>query len=648
MKTLHVTNAFSLTRRTSGSLCAIACLGLAANTQAVKASPAPSVYEASISELQAAMSAGTISSHELVEQYLARINAYDQQGPALNAMVSLNPNALLDAERLDEERRTKGPRGPLHGIPIVVKDNYDTADMPTSGGTLALANLRPTADAYQVQRLRAAGAVIIGKTTMHELAAGVTTVSSLTGYTRNAYDPTRAPGGSSGGTAVAVAASFAAAGMGSDTCGSIRIPAAYQNLVGLRTTRGLASRSGVMPLSSTQDVAGPMARTVSDLAVMLDATVGSDASDPSTADANRHIPPSYLKALKADSLKGARIGVIRGLFGNAPEDMEVAQVIDKALDQLKTEGATVVEISIPELDELLRDSSIIPYEFKYDLAAYLAKHPGAPVNSLSQILAQGMDHLLLDPGLRVRDAVDLEKASDQEALKKVLQKREALKLLITRHLHDQHLNALAYPTIQRKPALIGEPQFGATNCQLSASTGLPAIALPAGWTTDQLPVGLELLGNEFSESELLNLAYGWERSTQPRHPPFTTPPLEAGKAPALMKFQATPLTTRIASVEVNFDYDRLTGKLAYTAHARNIPRDQVIGVTLARSLDERPGPIIWNLLKPHMTYASDSLILKARDREELLAGRLRVQLYTLDSPLGVGAMAVRELQISQK
>jgi hypothetical protein len=215
-------------------------------------------------------------------------------------------------------------------------------------------------------------------------------------------------------------------------------------------------------------------------------------------------------------------------------------------------------------------------------------------------------------------------------------------------LRNQHLSALAYPTIQRKPALIGEPQFGATNCQLSASTGLPAIALPAGWTADQVPVGLELLGSEFAESELLNLAYGWERNTQPRHPPFTTPPLEAGKAPSPLKFRATPLTRRGASVVVNFDYDKLTGKLAYTAHTRDVPHDQVIGVTLARSLDEKPGPIIWNLLKPHMTQASDSLTLKASDREELLAGRLRVQLYTLDSPLGTGAMAVRELQVSQK
>jgi len=243
------------------------------------------VYEQSILGLQAAQTEGRVTSRGLVEAYLARIAAYDQTGPHLNAIVTLNPHAREDADALDRERALRGPRGPLHGIPVLVKDNYDTADMPTSGGTLSLATMQPTTDAFQVKRLRAAGAVILGKTAMHELAAGITTISSLTGQTRNPYDLMRLPGGSSGGTGVAVAVSFAAAGMGSDTCGSIRIPAANQNLIGLRPTRGLSSRSGVMPLSDLQDVAGPLARTVTDLAIMLDATVGPDPDDAVTADA---------------------------------------------------------------------------------------------------------------------------------------------------------------------------------------------------------------------------------------------------------------------------------------------------------------------------------------------------------------------------
>jgi Asp-tRNA(Asn)/Glu-tRNA(Gln) amidotransferase A subunit family amidase len=598
------------------------------------------VYEASIDDLQSALAAGTLTSRQLVEQYMARIQAYDQRGPALNAIVTLNPNALKEAERLDEERRTHGPRGPLHGIPIVVKDNYDTRDMPTSGGTLALANHQPVSDAYQVKRLREAGAIILGKTTLHELAAGVTTVSSLTGYTLNAYDPTRAPGGSSGGTAVAVAASFAAAGMGSDTCGSIRIPAAYQNLVGLRTTRGLASRSGVIPLSSTQDVAAPLARTVKDLAIMLDATVGSDTQDPSTADAQRHVPASYLKALDPSVLKGARIGVVRALFGATAEDAEVTAVIDQALKELEDQGAELVNINIPELEGLLRDSSIIAYEFKYDLAAYLEKQPDTPVHSLGEILDKGMDHYLLDTGLRTREGIDLKKVSNQQALNSVLEKRVNLRRVISAVLQVQHLDALAYPTTQRKPALIAEPQFGVTNCQLSATTGLPAMALPAGWTVDKLPVGLELLGAEYAETRLLNLAYGWEQTTQPRRPPFTTPDLISGSPPGPLKFEAEATATKGSGVKIQFIYAPLTGQLDYTADAHGIAGDDIIGVTLQRRNGDNAGPIIANLLKKHVEHMSGHLILKGNDRDDLLDGHLLVRLYTTDAPLGASLQKV--------
>ncbi len=324
----------------------------------VKPQPAPApielfeVHEQSILDLQAAQASGRVTSRGLVESYLARIQAYDQAGPRLNAIVLLNPRAREEADAMDRERADKKVRGPLHGIPVLIKDNYDTADMPTSGGALGLATLQPAADAFQVKKLRDAGAVILGKTTMHELAAGITTISSLTAQTRNPYDLYRVPGGSSGGTGAAIGASFAAAGMGSDTCGSIRIPAANQNLVGLRGTHGLSSRSGVMPLSSTQDIAGPLARSVTDLAIMLDATVGPDATDAITAEGASHIPKSYRDALDANGLKGARIGVLRALWGNAPEDDEVAGIVRKALDGFKAQGAEVVDIVVPGLDEL--------------------------------------------------------------------------------------------------------------------------------------------------------------------------------------------------------------------------------------------------------------------------------------------------------
>src|SRR6185436_16036061 len=257
------------------------------------------VAEATIDQPQQAMAAGQVTSAQLVDLYFARIDAYDKTGPKLNAILWLNPRARAEAEALDRERAARGPRGPLHGIPIVIKDNYDTADMPTPAGSKALDGAMAARDAFQVRKLREAGAVIVGKTNLHEFARGITTISSLGGQTRNPYDPTRNPGGSSGGTGAAVAANFAAAGMGSDTCGSIRIPAANNNLVGLRGTQGLSSRTGIVPLSSTQDIGGPIARSIPDLAVMLDAVVGADPADASTAVSNGHIPPSYRAALGA-------------------------------------------------------------------------------------------------------------------------------------------------------------------------------------------------------------------------------------------------------------------------------------------------------------------------------------------------------------
>ncbi len=302
----------SMTRHSCFALTLVALIVLPRSDAAMTAAgqqrtrpqtPAPAeffeVHERSILELQAAQAEGRVTSRGLVDAYLARIAAYDQSGPRLNAIVVLNPRARDEAEALDRERARTGPRGPLHGIPVLVKDNYDTVDMPTSGGALGLATMQPAVDAFQVKRLRAAGAVILGKTTMHELAAGIVTISSLTGQTRNPYDLMRVPGGSSGGTGAGVAASFAAAGMGSDTCGSIRIPAANQNLVGLRPTRGLSSRTGVIPLSGTQDEAGPLARTVTDLAIMLDATVGADPDDAITAEGVGHVPRSYRDTLTA-------------------------------------------------------------------------------------------------------------------------------------------------------------------------------------------------------------------------------------------------------------------------------------------------------------------------------------------------------------
>jgi Asp-tRNA(Asn)/Glu-tRNA(Gln) amidotransferase A subunit family amidase len=599
------------------------------------------VFEQSILELQSAQIANRVSSRGLVDAYLARIAAYDSAGPRLNAIVTLNPRAREDADVLDRERAAGSVRGPLHGIPVLVKDNFDTTDIPTSGGTLALATLQPDADAFQVKRLREAGAVILGKTTMHELAAGVTTVSSLTGQTRNPYDLSRVPGGSSGGTGAAVAGSFAAAGMGSDTCGSIRIPAANQNLVGLRATSGLSSRSGVIPLSPTQDVAGPLARTVTDLALMLDATVGTDPADDMTRDAARYVPASYRMALTTDGLKGARIGVLRSLFGNAPEDEEVAGIVQKALDAMKAEGAEIIDVIVPGLDQLLPDSSVVGDEFKFALADYLARHPSAAVKSLSDILERGLNHDALDARFRLRNAPE---RTQSEHYRQALIKRRALRWIVLATFEAQHIDAIAYPTGRRKPAPIGEPQppdlaGRVTNCQLSATTGLPAISIPAGFTVDGLPIGLELLGGAFAETTLLKLAYAWEQAAHPRRAPFSTPPLAQGAAPPPVTGEAIVGGSSV-SARVTFRYDHVTGVLVYDATVTGLGSDRVIALTLQRGEVDKPGPILVHLLSPEQTTAHEALTLRGRDREDFVAGEVYVHLYTRQSPLGVGRTKV--------
>ncbi|MBI4519240.1 MAG: amidase, partial [Gemmatimonadetes bacterium] len=360
------------------------------------------VFEATIPQLQAALESGRVTSVDLVEAYLTRIEAYDRGGPLLNSIIRINPNARAEARALDEERQASGPRGPLHGIPIILKDNYDTADMPTTASSLALAGLIPPDDAFQVRKLREAGAVILAKSNLHELAMGITSISSLGGQTRNPYDPLRNPGGSSGGTGAAIAASFAAVGWGSDTCGSIRIPSAHNALVGLRPTKGLSSVAGIIPLAHTQDVGGPMARTIMDLAIALDATIGPDPGDPATAALQGRTLPRFVAALDSGALRGARLGVLRELFDDPPADEEVARVVGAAIAQMEALGAEVVNVTIPELRGLLSGASVIDDEAKDDLADYLAGNPAAPVRSLDEIVERGLFHEALEATFRRR------------------------------------------------------------------------------------------------------------------------------------------------------------------------------------------------------------------------------------------------------
>jgi Asp-tRNA(Asn)/Glu-tRNA(Gln) amidotransferase A subunit family amidase len=479
------------------------------------------VTEKTIADLARAMAAREVTSRDLTAAYLARIEAYDKKGPAINAMIALSARALADADAMDRERAEGHSRGPLHGVPVVVKDNYDTLDMPTTAGSRALEGSMAGRDAFQVRRLRAAGAVIVGKTNLHEFARGITTVSSLGGQTRNPYDVTRNPGGSSGGTGAAIAANFAAAGMGSDTCGSIRYPSSENSLVGLRPTMGLSSRAGIIPLALSQDVGGPMARSVADVALVLDATAGADPDDPATARGAGKIPPSYFKLLDASALRNARLGVWLPLFGDAQEDQRAGSVVRTAIREMQSAGAQAIDVQSSDAPTEADGVAIIRYEFKFDLNAYLAKTPAAPVRTLSDVIARGVVHPSLDTAFRRSDEVS---TLDNDDYRAIVARSARLRDSIIKLMDDRNVVALVYPTLRRTSAKIGEPQLGG-NCAASAATGLPAITVPAGFADDGMPVGVEFLGRPFAEADLLKLAYSYEQQTHHRRAPSLTPPL---------------------------------------------------------------------------------------------------------------------------
>ncbi len=451
---------------------------------------------ATIPELQVAMAEGRLTAVSLVRFYLNRIADHDD---ALAAMLYVNPNAIIEAALLDRERRAGVVRGPLHGIPIVLKDNIGTVDMPTTAGSAALAGFIPNADATQVVWLRAAGAIILGKTNLHEFARDITTVSSLGGQTRNPYDTDRNPGGSSGGTGAALAAEFASAGLGTDTCGSIRIPSAFNHLYGLRPTIGLTPVDGVIPLTYTEDTVGPMARSVIDLAIVLDAT-----SDGGTR---------YATAASEGSLEGVRIGVLDVLFSGS--DPAVSAAVRQALGLLADNGAEVVPASIPGFDQLRGDAaSVFLREWRFAFDAYLASQPDAPVSSLAAILASGDYHPSLTGQLERAVTASIDTAEYQAALAR----RDIVRDAIETYLAHNDLDALAYPTMTQPPAPIGTTQRG-NNCGTASVGGLPALVVPAGFTPEGLPVGLELMGASLSEETLIGIAAGYERVAPPRVPP---------------------------------------------------------------------------------------------------------------------------------
>jgi Asp-tRNA(Asn)/Glu-tRNA(Gln) amidotransferase A subunit family amidase len=486
--------------------------------------------EASVRSIHTALDAGKVTCVQVVQHALDRIEAYDDRGPALQAVIAVNPRAIETAREMDRADRATRARRPLHCIPVVLKDNFHTADMPTTGGAKTFARLQTRDDGFVVKKLREAGAIIVAKANLHELARSGTTVSSLGGQTKNPYDLTRTPGGSSGGTGVALAAGFAVLGTGSDTGQSVRSPSSANSIVGLRPTRGLVSRAGVIPFSTTQDEAGPMARTVEDVARMLDAIAGYDPDDPITAFGHGRRPASYAAGLDAGALKGARLGLLADFMGSDAVHADVNRVLEHAVATMTAKGATVVRVSIPGVEELTRGLSLMTFEFKAAFDSYLAGlGPTAPVKSLAEFVARGEFHESMRRGLEA----DLANTDGPGSLaySQMLARRDKLRQAVMTVMAANRLDAILYPHQRRLVVPIGEEQVE-RNGVLSNSTGFPALTFPGGFsppTADApigVPIGLELLGPEWSEPTLFRLAYAFEQSARVRKPPASTPALK--------------------------------------------------------------------------------------------------------------------------
>lgn len=489
-----------------------------------------SVMEATVSGVHAAMREGRLTARELVQGHLDRITAYDKAGPRIHSVLQLNPQALADADQLDAHAAASpsAPLAPLHGIPVLIKDNIECAGVETTAGARCLQGNVAREDAFIVRRLREAGAIVLAKTNLHELASGGETVSTLGGQTLNPYDLTRTPGGSSGGTGAGIAANFGLLGIGTDGINSVRSPASANNLVGLRPTMGLVSRSGLVPCGLTQDTIGPLTRTVADAALLLDVIAGHDPADPVTSHATAHLPRSYTDGLDRDGLKGARIGVLRSFFGDGAEHRAVNAVMQRALATIAARGAELVEIDEPiHPDTLLADTLVHLYEMQADLDAYLANVPSAvPVRSMADMIACGTVH----PGVAgtLKNAVAL--AGNEREYRERLQRQQALRDRILGLMAMHRLDALAFPHQRRLVAPVGEAQ-AERNGVLASATGFPAIVIPGGFSEPDanaphgVPVGLEFFGRPFSESVLLRLAYAAEQAIGARRPPSCAPAL---------------------------------------------------------------------------------------------------------------------------
>ncbi len=491
---------------------------------------------ATIADINAAFDAGTLTSEKLVQLFLKRIEAYDQKGPRLNTIITLNPKALERARALDEERRQSGPRSLMHGIPVVVKDLFDTHDMPTTAGFLPMAKSQPWRDSFVIQRLRQKGAIILAKVNLSDwFGAAPAGASTIAGQPQNPYKLGYVPGASSSGTAVAVAAYFATAGLGTETGTSVRNPAANNNLVALAPTQGLVSRAGVVSNSFTQDRAGPMTRSVYDLAAVLSAIAGFDPEDLLTQGSIGKIPSGgYTSFIDKNGLRGARLGVLRDLFSSTPPEQEGVALIEAAIVDIRKQGAVVIDPVTTgiELFDMIRELWMGRFEKNGSVQIYLDRlGPDSIFRSMGEMAERHPDLVKESTVTRSRMG-PLDHNKEYAA---ALKTRSVTRQLIVSLMDRYELDALIYP-VRTLPAwkisegMSSSEWYEKTGAEahnrVSAVTDLPALVVPAGFTREGIPISLEFLGRPYSEPTLIRLASGYEHSTRHRKTPLHSPPLQ--------------------------------------------------------------------------------------------------------------------------
>jgi len=501
-----------------------------------------SVVEASIADIHDAYRDGRVSVHEVTAAYLARIAAYDKKGPYINSLITINPQALAVADQMDAEFKATGKMpGLLWGIPVVLKDNLDTKDMATTAGFQGWKNFHPSDDAFIAAKIRDAGAVILAKASLSEFAkgGGDNINSVLPGFARNPYNTAYATGGSSGGTGASLASSFAVVGIGTDTGGSVRMPSAHNALVGLRPTVGLVSREGLVPLDGVRDTPGPMARSVTDMAILLSVIAGADPNDAATARNAGHVSPDYTQFLHRDGLKGVRLGVLRQVFRPAKTDPRIIANFEKTIAELKAAGATIVDpFVVPELDTIPNPPQTAS-QFKHDLAIYIAKHPGIPYPSVQEISDTHMVHPLHQQSFeQAVTALPIDK--DPATLKGRIDE-ERYRVAFMKAMNAAGVDALVFPTWAQLPAINGDrntqitddPQplpnagpthLGASLTFVGSMLQWPALSVPNGYI-EGLPLGLQILGRAWDEGKIIQCAFAYEQATHYRLPPPTVPPL---------------------------------------------------------------------------------------------------------------------------